>query len=216
MISLNDNERILFQGDSITDGARGRDEDLNHIMGHGYQYIVAAKLHADNIDKNISIFNRGVSGNRISDLYGRWVEDAIHLNPTILSILIGVNDAGWAYVDKSGSSPKRYEKIYRLMLDEILENNKELKLVIMEPFVIESQNDEKLKYMAAYIKELQLVARKLADEYGAAFVPLQSMFDEMKDKSKQLLVWDGIHPTIVGHELIARKWLEVVENKFYR
>ena len=71
MIKLNDNERILFQGDSITDGGRGRNDDLNHIMGHGYQYIVASKLCGDNIDKDITVTNRGVSGNRISDLYGQ-------------------------------------------------------------------------------------------------------------------------------------------------
>ena len=216
MIRLNDNERILFQGDSITDGARGRNEDLNHIMGHGYQYIVASKLCGDNLDKNVSVINKGVSGNRISDLYGRWREDAVNLKPTLLSILIGVNDAGWAYVDKSGSSPERYEKIYRLMLDEILDDNKNLKLVIMEPFVTILPEDEKTAFMSEYTKELQVSAAKIAKEYDAAFVPLQNMFDEMKEKSKQLLIWDGIHPTFIGHELIARKWLNVVENKFYR
>lgn len=216
MIRLNENERILFQGDSITDGARGRTEDLNHIMGHGYQYIVAAKLCGDNIDKNISIFNKGISGNRISDLYGRWLEDAINLKPTLLSILMGVNDAWSAYTNNSGSSPERYEKIYRLMLDEILDDNKNLKIVIMEPFVTEVPGDERNAFMLEYIKDLQMVAKKISEEYNAAFVPLQGMFNELRKKSKQILVWDGIHPTFAGHEFIARKWLEEVENKFYR
>ena len=70
--------------------------------------------------------------------------------------------------------------------------------------------------MSNYIKDLQIVAKNLAKEYNAAFVPLQDMFNDLCDKSKQLLVWDGMHPTFVGHELIARKWLEVVEEKFYR
>ena len=48
MIKLKENTTILFQGDSITDGNRGRNEDLNHIMGHGYQYIVGARLQGDN------------------------------------------------------------------------------------------------------------------------------------------------------------------------
>ena len=34
--------RILFQGDSITDGNRGRSADPNHILGHGYAFIIAA------------------------------------------------------------------------------------------------------------------------------------------------------------------------------
>ena len=37
---------ILFQGDSITDGKRGRNPDPNHILGHGYVFIIAAKYGA--------------------------------------------------------------------------------------------------------------------------------------------------------------------------
>ena len=106
-MNLRQNEIILFQGDSITDGNRGRNLDPNHVMGHGYQFIVGAKLHVDNIDKNIQTFNRGISGNRISDLYGRWLEDCINLKPTMLSILIGVNDILHAFEENSGSSPER-------------------------------------------------------------------------------------------------------------
>ena len=90
---LRENEIVLFQGDSITDGNRGRNLDPNHVMGHGYQFIVGARLHADNLDRHIQTFNRGVSGNRVADLYDRWLEDTINLRPTLLSILIGVNDA---------------------------------------------------------------------------------------------------------------------------
>ena len=79
---LRENEIVLFQGDSITDGNRGRDLDPNHVMGHGYQFIVGARLHADNLDRHIQTFNRGVSGNRVADLYGRWLEDTINLRPT--------------------------------------------------------------------------------------------------------------------------------------
>lgn len=35
---------ILFQGDSITDGGRSRNEDLNHVLGHGYAYLISSRL----------------------------------------------------------------------------------------------------------------------------------------------------------------------------
>ena len=41
---------IVFQGDSITDGNRGRNSDPNHIHGHGYQYILASEILADNLN----------------------------------------------------------------------------------------------------------------------------------------------------------------------
>ena len=213
---LRENEIVLFQGDSITDGNRGRNLDPNHVMGHGYQFIVGARLHADNLDRHIQTFNRGVSGNRVADLYGRWLEDTINLRPTLLSILIGVNDAGFDWSSSSGSNPARFEKIYRLLLDEALESCPGLRLVLMEPFTGGWFEDEtRGRFMRERVGALQPVVRALAGEYGAAFVPLQAMFDEYSRlvPAKEL-IWDGVHPTITGHELIARQWLGCVQARF--
>lgn len=215
-MKLRENEILLFQGDSITDGNRGRNTDPNHVMGHGYQFIVGAKLHVDNLERNIQTFNRGISGNRIADLYGRWIEDTLNLKPTMLSILIGVNDA-WAQYDRgAGSNPQRYERIYRMLLDEALESNPYIRFVIMEPFTGENFATEEMgAFFKQYVKELQPAARKIAEEYNAAFVPLQELFDEYKKKvSSKELIWDGVHPTITGHEIIARQWLKCVGEKW--
>jgi hypothetical protein len=59
---------FLFQGDSITDGNRTRNKDWNHVMGHGYQYIIASKLWYDLPKKGFHFFNRGISGNKVTDL----------------------------------------------------------------------------------------------------------------------------------------------------
>ena len=178
MFNLKDNDVILFQGDSITDGNRGRSEDPNHIHGHGYQYILASEIYADNLNKNISIINRGVSRNRIADLYGRWKEDCLILKPTVLSILIGINDI-WAMWDgESGSSPERYEKIYHLLLDEVLSENPDTLIVIMEPFFGESQNAAFNEYCKCHIKDYSDAAKRVATDYGAVFVELQDLFLE--------------------------------------
>src|SRR3982751_3727560 len=84
--------RVLFQGDSITDGNRGRSEDPNHILGHGYAFIIAAKYGDVYAERNLVFINRGISGNKVSDLAKRWQKDTIDLKPDVLSILIGVND----------------------------------------------------------------------------------------------------------------------------
>ena len=211
--------KILFQGDSITDGNRGRNEDLNHVMGHGYQYIVGAKLHGDNLGRNIKTYNRGIGGNRIADLYGRWKEDTLNLNPTILSMLIGVNDIGAIRRDNSGSEPKRFEKIYRTLLEECLMSNENIRFVLMEPFIRKQFDfeDEKSKHFKEHIKPYQEVVRQVAEDFNAIFVPLQDMFDKAAELvPAQELIWDCLHPTIMGHELIARQWLRVVEEHLYK
>ena len=134
MIQIKENDVILFQGDSITDGNRGRNSDPNHIHGHGYQYILASEILADNLGKNITVYNRGISGNRIADLYARWIEDCLNLKPTVLSILIGVNELIFQYDHNCGASPERFKKTYRLLIEEALEKNHDTKIFIMEQF----------------------------------------------------------------------------------
>ena len=86
--------RILFQGDSITDGNRGRNADPNHILGHGYCFVIAAKFGAGYADRNLTFLNRGISGNTVRELDQRWAVDTLDLKPDLLSVLIGVNDQG--------------------------------------------------------------------------------------------------------------------------
>ncbi|MBO5421376.1 MAG: SGNH/GDSL hydrolase family protein [Clostridia bacterium] len=214
MFRLKNNDIILFQGDSITDGNRGRNQDLNHIHGHGYQYILASEMYADNFDKNIEVVNRGISGNRISDLYGRWQEDCILINPTIVSILVGINDLNFSFENGIGSDPERYRKIYRLLLDEILEKKPDTLIVIMEPFFGISKNVEYSNFMKKNVSAYSQIAKEVAEEHGAVFVPLQDMFDESAQTTDIFnLLWDGVHPTTGGHQLIARRWKECVEER---
>lgn len=214
MLRLKENDIILFQGDSITDGARGRNSDLNHILGHGYQYILAGQLLADNIGKNIEIINRGISGNRISDLYGRWQEDCLNLHPTVLSILIGINDIAFKYINGSGSDPDRFEKIYCNLIDEVLEHNPDTFLVIMEPFYGVSPDPDIHAHYVPRIDAMREKAKAVAEKYNAVFVPLQDIFDNFaKEYDIFDALWDGIHPTVLGHQLIANRWSECVEKR---
>lgn len=214
MFRLKENDVILFQGDSITDGNRGRSQDPNHIHGHGYQYILASEMYADNFNINFEVINRGISGNRIADLYGRWKEDCINLKPTVLSILIGINDIYGMFMNGNGSDPERYMKIYRYMLDEVLEQNPDTLIVIMEPFFGVSEEADFNKYAKDNVSSIAAAARKIAEEYNAVFVPLQDIFDEYaKTTDVFKLLWDGVHPTTGGHQLIARRWKKCVEER---
>lgn len=214
MLKLKENDIVLFQGDSITDGARGRNSDLNHILGHGYQYILAGRLLADNTGKNIEIINRGISGNRVSDLYGRWQEDCLNLKPSVLSILIGINDIAFQYINGSGSDPDRYEKIYCALIDEVLEQNPRTFLVIMEPFYGINPDPDIHAHYTARIDAIREKAKAVAEKYTAVFVPLQDMFDDFaKEHDIFDAIWDGVHPTVLGHHLIAQRWAECVEKR---
>ena len=211
MLKIKENDVILFQGDSITDGNRDRNSDPNHIHGHGYQYILASEILADNLGKNVTVYNRGISGNRIADLYARWIEDCLNLNPTILSILVGINEMIFQYDHNCGASPERFKKTYKLLIEEVLEKNPDTKIVIMEPFFGKHREEAPGKYIKENVVFYQKASREIAEEFGLIFVPLQEVFDETSKTCDIFeLLWDGVHPTTAAHQLIARQWKKCV------
>jgi len=203
---------IVFQGDSITDGGRGRTEDQNHVLGHSYAYIIGAKLGQEWAERQPVIYNRGISGNRVSDLYARWNEDVISLQPNLLSILIGVNDAWRIVGELPTGATDRFARAYRHILEETKEVLPDTKLVLCEPFILNvGVVSENWSRWSELIASYQETVRELAAEYGATFVPLQHLFHEANQRADAAYwLWDGVHPTAAGHHLIANQWLSVV------
>jgi len=195
-------DRILFQGDSITDGNRGRSADPNHILGHGYAFIIAARHGAGFPERKLDFTNRGVSGNTVLDLEKRWAKDTLALKPTLLSIMIGVND-------QSRNVPlEAYEATYDKLLTDARAQNPKLKLVLMEPFIRHPG-----KPIPEGIVARQAIVAKLALKHGAALVRLQKLFDDAAAKTADdYWVWDTVHPTYRGHQLMADEWERVVRE----
>ncbi len=194
--------RILFQGDSITDGNRGRSLDPNHILGHGYAFIVAARHGAAFPERKLDFFNRGISGNTVLDLDKRWAKDTLALKPDLLSVMIGVNDNG------RGVALEAYEATYDKILTEARAQNPQLKLVLIEPFVRHPG-----KPVPEGIVARQAIVAKLAQKHGAALVRLQKLFDDAAARTADdYWVWDSVHPTYRGHQLLADEWERVVRE----
>jgi lysophospholipase L1-like esterase len=194
--------RILFQGDSITDGNRGRSLDPNHILGHGYAFIIAARHGAAFPERKLDFFNRGVSGNTVLHLQNRWTKDTLALKPDLLSVMVGVND------HSKGVTLEAYEDAYDKILTEARAQNPKLKLVLMEPFVRHPG-----KPVPESIVARQAIVAKLAQKHGAALVRLQKLFDDAAAKTADdYWVWDSVHPTYRGHQLMADEWERVVRE----
>jgi lysophospholipase L1-like esterase len=206
---------FLFQGDSITDGNRTRNNDWNHVMGHGYQYIIASKLWYDFPKKGFHFFNRGISGNKVSDLTERWQKDALELNPNVLSILVGINDSA-AFIDgKKDFSVEQYEKDYRSLLQQTRQQLPNIEFVLCEPFILPvGKVKDKWEDYSKEVKKRQEVVQRLGKEHNAIFVPFQSAFDKaLSTAPADYWIWDGIHPMPAGHELMAREWIYRVSKK---
>lgn len=201
--------RILFYGDSITDAGRNRETpDPNVGLGAGYPNYAAAKLY-ERDPAGYEIYNRGISGNRIVDLYARIKMDCWNLEPDVISILIGINDI-WHEIKRSnGVELDRFENVYRMLLKETKERLPKVKLMICEPFVLpgEATEDEYQRFLE--VKEYANVCKSLAEEFGAVYVPLQDMFDKNGEKyGNAAMLRDGVHPTAIGAVCLANEWIK--------
>ncbi len=198
------NDRILFTGDSITDA--GRDRANDDKLGSGYAALTAAHLQARLASPALKLWNRGISGNRVRDLLGRVDEDLLALKPTVVSILIGINDVWRRYDSNDPTDATAFERDYRALL-EIITKQLKARVVLLEPFLLHVPPER-----AAYREDLNPkidVTRKLAMEFGAELLPLDGLFAQAATQAPPAF-WagDGVHPSAAGHALIAETWLE--------
>lgn len=207
---------VLFQGDSITDALRDRENASD--LGQGFPLFVSQVL-SEKYPGAYTVTNRGVSGNRIVDLYARIKLDFINLSPDVAFIYVGVNDVWHEIVRQNGVETPKFERIYRMLLDEVRERLPDIRLCLIAPFILEgnctvSQTDE--TYFARFsadVREKEAVCLKLAAEYSIPCIKLGDAFSEARRlHSAENLSVDGVHPTPLGHAIIAREVLQVLET----
>lgn len=207
------NDLLLFQGDSITDAFRKPEEvGTSYRLGAGYAMICAARLAAERTELSLRFDNRGVSGRSLKQMAKPWQEDAVDLEPDVLSVLIGVNDTLQAIANPGRETPEESASFggrYAELLDAVREKKPDVRFVLLEPFLLKTGKitDDHLEDLAPR----QRAVRDLAGRYGAAFVPLQERFNAAAGETGPAYwLFDGIHPNASGQWLIANAWWDAV------
>lgn len=205
-------QTILFQGDSITDAGRKKDDpaiNSQPALGEGYAWLTAAQLLVDHPDDNLKIYNRGISGNKVYQLAERWQADCLDLKPDVVSVLIGVNDYWHKAKHGYTGTLEKYETDYRALLQRTRDVLPKVKLIVCEPFVLKAGevDDAWIENFEGY----RIAARHVAESVDAVFVPFQSLFDlAVKIAPPARWAGDGVHPSNDGAALIAHWWLKAV------
>ena len=188
---------ILFIGDSITDC--GRRDDAPDYLGDGYVRMVAAALPGRRV------INAGIGGNRVIDLHDRWHIDVVDQSPELLTVYVGINDTWRRYDSDDPTSAASFEEDYRACLADA---GGASRVILVKPFVVPVNADQERWHED--LDEKRAVVARLAAEFATGFVPLQSLFHAAaEDRGAEALAHDGVHPTELGHRLIADAWLEV-------
>lgn len=201
------NQTVLFQGDSITDCGRDYSDQSN--LGLGYPMMAASLFQAAHPEFAATFINKGISGNRAVDLRNRWSEDCVNLKPDLVSILIGINDTWRKFDSNDPTSADAFYESYKAILQRV-KDELGAKIVILEPFVLPCPPD-RIGWREDLDPKIQ-VARTLAREFDAIYIPLDGIFASASMKAKpEFWAADGVHPSSAGHALIAQEWLKAVQ-----
>lgn len=212
-MKIDNNDTLLFIGDSITDA--GRDPMDGKSLGQGFPLLIASYLQTRFPEKRLTILNRGVGGDRLSDVKSRWEEDCLIINPDIVTILIGINDT-WNNIESNTalteSELSDFESDYRFLLKS-LHQRTDARVVLMEPYVLPFPKD-RVKWRADLDPRIQIV-RKMARDYQTELIPLDGIINTegIRNGFSYYTGDDGVHPTVAGHGLIAQAWLENLVKK---
>jgi lysophospholipase L1-like esterase len=213
-VKIKKDATILFQGDSITDAGRKKDDggyNTSAVLGTGYAMLAGAELLHKNPSLNLKIYNRGISGNKVYQLAERWENDCISLKPDVLSILIGVNDFWHKLNGKYDGTIKKYLDDYKALLDQTKQKLPEVQLIVGEPFAVSGIKAVDEKWYPDF-NDYRAAAKEIAASFNAVLIPYQSVFDKAH-QSAPGAYWtnDGVHTTLAGARLMAEAWLAAVK-----
>ena len=194
-----ENSVILFQGDSITDCGRNRED--RDSLGDGYVNLIEGTLAGNHSQSNLKLINRGISGDKIRDLQLRWDADCMDISFDILSILVGVNDT-------LITPAELFEEEYRMLLKRTT-GDLNSTIILCEPFMLLGDNNA---YRDDLNPKIEIVHR-LSEEFSTLLLPLDKIFRKSCSlHPPEYWAPDGVHPTPAGHALIAKSWIECVDN----
>lgn len=199
---------VLFYGDSITDASRDRKNPLH--MGSGYAKKVADVYTALYPNNGVRFYNRGIGGNRLTDLLERYEEDVRSLKPNFVSLLVGINDTWRRYDRGLIVTEAEFERQYRDLLERIHLDFPDSPIMVMEPFLLPT-DPAKAAYWEDLMPKIEIIKR-LAEQMADFYLSSGQIFNEAMNSgySPKHLSEDGVHPTNMGHACLAANWLQVI------
>lgn len=197
-ITLKKGDRIVFLGDSITQGGGGP---------KGYVTLIANKLKEKKADLGVQVVNAGISGNKVPDLVRRLQRDVIEKKPTIVFVYIGINDVWHGQTNPAnGTSPERFQAGLKEVAGKLTASGAQV--VLCTPSVI-GEKKGGANPLDAKLDEYSGITRKIASELKLPLCDLRKAFVEHlkdnnpEDKEAGILTGDGVHLIDAGNQLVA-------------
>jgi lysophospholipase L1-like esterase len=204
---LKQGEKIVFLGDSITQGG---------VSPKGYVTLIKDALAERHKDLGIEVIGAGVSGNKVPDLQRRLERDVLAKKPTLVVVYIGINDVWHGEADPARGTPKdKYEAGLKEVVGKV--KGAGARVVLCTPTVIGERKAGANK-LDAKLDEYAEVSRSVAKDAGAQLCDLRKAFadhlarNNPDDKERGVLTADRVHLNDAGNRLVAETILAAIDK----
>ena len=121
-----------------------------------------------------------------------------------------MNDTWRRYDANDPTSAEEFEKTYRELLNKVKKDMPDCKIIMIEPFLLNSLPDR--PFWREDLDPKIHVIRKLAKEFADYYIPMDGIFAkiEVEEYSCEKLAGDGVHPTELGHRIIAEEFMKAL------
>jgi lysophospholipase L1-like esterase len=198
-------KKVIFFGDSLTQFGLDRD---------GYITVMKKMLKQQGIT-DYDLFGAGISGNKVPDLYERLIRDVITQSPHIVVIWIGVNDVWHKYAYGTGTEAITFEKTYRDIVKQLLEDK--IKLLLVTPAVIGERADH-TNHADDDLDRYTAIVKNIANDNELAVCNMRTLFQQYEihnntfNVSSGILTTDGVHLSTAGNKFVAEELWKVLKD----
>ena len=196
---------IVTFGDSVT-AKRGSTEV--------YTALLADELSFNG--KDLKVINAGIGGHTTKNGKGRFQKDVLDVNPDLVVIMFGINDAAVDVWKKPRVTLADYRKNLTEMIDTLKKQGAQVVLMTSNPIHWVSKTRElygKPPYewddvdgfnvlLRDYVKEVREIAKNEDVGLVDVFAAFEAHDSDPKHKAGSLTP-DGMHPGNEGHRMIA-------------
>jgi lysophospholipase L1-like esterase len=208
--SLENNDRIVFLGDSIT--AAG-------VRPSGYITLTSQAIAKAYPNLNVAVIGAGKGGHKVPDCQRRLDADVLQKSPTIVVIYIGINDVWhWTHPKvvqrgKKGTTPEDFEGGLTDMITKI--NGVGARVILCTPTVIGEKTDGS-NPQDEMLDQYSTISRKVAKKTGSQLLDLRTAFQaylkqhNSKNAAQGILTKDSVHMNDAGNRLLSKLVLEAL------
>jgi len=211
-LCVQDGQTMVLIGDSITDCGRRNPDGAP--LGSGYVAFFVDLVTARWPDRDIRFVNKGIGGNTILDLAGRWDDDVLAERPDWLSVMVGINDLHRTLNGVFDIPPQAYREHYARLLDRVVEQVCP-RLVLLEPFymIAGSEASEAHRVVLGLLPPYIEVVHEMAERFDARLCRTHAMFArQLEHRPSAAFCAEPVHPNRTGHLLIAWELLGTLED----